>query len=151
MARLCRRCHLAVKVFVVRRLITLFLLLLMPLQFGWAAMGAYCEHETGGAAWHLGHHEHQHRDADTVAPDGDGDGDASGAYHADCESCHLASGAPLPASDHKIAASPTGETQGDRRNDYRSHIPSGLERPDRTERIAAARFGGVVAFGPNSA
>lgn len=43
-----------------RRWFFVFLLVLMPLQFSWAALAAYCEHESGAQAQHLGHHEHEH-------------------------------------------------------------------------------------------
>ena len=38
------------------------MLALLPLQFSWAAVAAYCGHETGQHAEHLGHHEHRHAD-----------------------------------------------------------------------------------------
>lgn len=45
-----------------RRLIAIFLLLLLPIQAIWAAAEPYCQHEHGVAAHHLGHHEHEHHD-----------------------------------------------------------------------------------------
>ena len=75
-----------------RRLLALFVLALLPLQFSWAAVAVYCEHETQGAG-HFGHHEHQH-EADAVAhadpsPDTDAAGDkAPGAMDLDCGHCH---------------------------------------------------------------
>ena len=43
----------------------------MPLQLSWAAMASYCQHKTGAAAKHFGHHDHQHKAADgkEKAPD----------------------------------------------------------------------------------
>lgn len=46
-----------------RRFIAIFLLMLLPLQFSWAAVGVYCGHESGAWAQHLGHHEHAHQHA----------------------------------------------------------------------------------------
>jgi hypothetical protein len=69
-----------------KRLLSILLLVLLPIQFGWAVAGVYCEHETGAAGKHFGHHAHQHRvDAST-----DGTGKAAGQQqaHADCASCH---------------------------------------------------------------
>lgn len=43
-----------------RRWFFVLLLVLMPLQFSWAALATYCEHESGAQAQHLGHHEHEH-------------------------------------------------------------------------------------------
>ena len=43
-----------------RRLVLILLVALLPLQFAWAGAAAYCQHETGAAANHFGHHEHVH-------------------------------------------------------------------------------------------
>jgi hypothetical protein len=75
-----------------RRLLLVFLAVLLPLQFAWAGAAAYCSHETAGTAqadtWHLGHHTHEHK-----ADDG-GDKDAKAANaaklpDADCNACHF--------------------------------------------------------------
>jgi hypothetical protein len=76
----------------VRRLLAIFVLAMLPLQFCWAAVAVYCEHETQGAG-HFGHHEHQH-DADVepdadAAPDADATGNkAPGVIDLDCGHCH---------------------------------------------------------------
>lgn len=49
-----------------RRLIAIFLLVLLPLQAVWAAVTPYCPHDRQPdsqqhAPLHLGHHEHQHQ------------------------------------------------------------------------------------------
>lgn len=69
-----------------RRLFAIFLLFLLPLQFSWAAMGVYCQHETGVAAKHFGHHDHQHK-ADAGQSD-QADPKASGGVDSDCSACH---------------------------------------------------------------
>ena len=43
-----------------RRCLSILLLLVMPFQFSWAAVGMYWEHELGSLAQHFGHHEHKH-------------------------------------------------------------------------------------------
>jgi hypothetical protein len=43
-----------------KRFLLLFLLIALPFQMSWAAASSYCEHESGKAAHHFGHHEHQH-------------------------------------------------------------------------------------------
>ena len=49
-----------------RRWIAIFILIL-PLQFSWAAVASYCQHESEPAKTeHIGHHEHKHADTDTV-------------------------------------------------------------------------------------
>jgi hypothetical protein len=72
--------------FQMRRLFAIFLLVLLPLQLSWAAVGVYCQHETGAAAKHLGHHDHQHK---TDASHGDqADPKTSGGIDNDCGACH---------------------------------------------------------------
>lgn len=45
-----------------RRLAFLLLLLAIPLQYSWAALGAYCQHgDSAGVQWHFGHHTHEHQ------------------------------------------------------------------------------------------
>ena len=41
--------------------LAILLLVFLPFQFSWAAVGTYCEHEAGPKAQHFGHHEHEHR------------------------------------------------------------------------------------------
>jgi len=47
-----------------RRWLAIFLLVLLPAQLGWAAVGVYCAHESGAAADHFGHHAHRHTEDD---------------------------------------------------------------------------------------
>ncbi|APR05285.1 hypothetical protein [Thauera chlorobenzoica] len=58
----------------------------------WAAVSAYCEHEAGAAADHLGHHEHKHQGEvdDESWPKG-------GGVDVDCSFCHAASCTALPS------------------------------------------------------
>ena len=72
-----------------RRLLFLFLAVLLPLQFSWGAVSGYCQHESGARAKHFAHHEHVHK-ADPkkavdlkVAPDND------------CGTCHGAGATAL--------------------------------------------------------
>lgn len=69
-----------------RRLFAIFLLVFLPLQLSWAAMGVYCQHETGAAAQHFGHHDHQHN-ADASQSD-QADPKTSGGIDNDCGTCH---------------------------------------------------------------
>jgi len=80
----------------VRRLLFVFLLVLLPLQFSGAALMPYCQHD-GQADWHLGHHEHLHA-AHAPADDGNaGDDAAPNALDLDCSHCHAHGGA-LPSA-----------------------------------------------------
>jgi hypothetical protein len=78
-----------------RRWLAIFLLVFMPLQQAWAAVSAYCQHESDAAANHLGHHEHHHQGASGDESETDS---ASIGFHADCGVCHAASVAALPSS-----------------------------------------------------
>jgi hypothetical protein len=40
-----------------RRWLSILILVFLPFQFTWAAVGGYCQHETGAAAQHFGHHD----------------------------------------------------------------------------------------------
>lgn len=80
-----------------RRWLTIFLLVFLPLQFTWTAAAAYCQHEQESGIGHFGHHEHKHAastasngDAASDAANGnDNDAPAPGAEHTDCAFCHL--------------------------------------------------------------
>ena len=78
-----------------RRWLSIFLLLLLPLQFTWAAAATYCQHEREVDTQHFGHHQHEH------AADADDNGDPSkigklaGFSDVDCSSCHLGSAKPV--------------------------------------------------------
>ncbi|PKO57008.1 MAG: hypothetical protein CVU28_00860 [Betaproteobacteria bacterium HGW-Betaproteobacteria-21] len=67
-----------------RRWFPIFLLVLLPVQLGWAAVGAYCAHESGAAADHVGHHDHRH----SVDDSGNEQGSLPKGAHADCAACH---------------------------------------------------------------
>lgn len=77
-----------------RRWFTIFLLIFLPLQATWAAAGSYCQHETGVAAQHFGHHEHRHQGSQSD----EGKAKNSKAVFAvdgDCDFCHPSCGAVL--------------------------------------------------------
>ena len=86
-----------------RRLIAIFLLALLPLQFSWAAVAPYCGHEEQVDAAHFGHHEHQHHTEAGGSADADADAGADAdpnttaavnadqapaAMDLDCPHCH---------------------------------------------------------------
>ena len=72
------------------------LLVLLPLQFSWAAVGSYCGHETQAEVEYFGHHDHKHHaSSDLVKLDANSDvnsdavdGKSSGAMNLDCGHCH---------------------------------------------------------------
>lgn len=68
-----------------KRLFLIFLLTMLPLQMSWAVVSDYCEHESGKAAQHLGHHEHKHETSNDKQPSksklGTGDSHCSYCHH----------------------------------------------------------------------
>jgi ABC-type nickel/cobalt efflux system permease component RcnA len=74
-----------------RRWFAIFLLVLLPLQFSWAAVAAFCEHESEAQAQaqHLGHHEHQQAGHAGEALDNDAAvTDGLAVVDMDCGHCH---------------------------------------------------------------
>jgi hypothetical protein len=72
-----------------RRWLTILLLVLMPLQLGWAALGSYCEHESGEQN-HLGHHACQHK----AGAGSEDEPEPGQGPDADCSTCFSASMTP---------------------------------------------------------
>jgi hypothetical protein len=125
-----------------------FLLLVVPLQMAWGSAAPYCAHEASvSTKKHFGHHEHDHQAAGEASLADDDLGDEGGAYHADCENCHLGCSAVLHADVPDVQALPHSGVLSYRGPSFTSHVPSGPHRPDRARPTPAARFGGdVVAF-----
>lgn len=96
-----------------RRWLVIFLLTLLPLQFGWAAVAPYCAHEASPAAEHVGHHAHQHAGSPADAPKGDA-GKLAGIEDLDCAQCHGVCALPLldgaATSGHALRAARIADT-----------------------------------------
>lgn len=91
-----------------RRWLTLFLVLVLPLQFSWAAAGIACAHETGSAAHHFGHHVHQHKaDAKPAKEKGKAEVSKSMA-DTDCPYCHVS--VPTPVADIPFFEAPQADS-----------------------------------------
>ena len=113
-----------------RRWLVVFILLVLPVQFAWAAAASYCAHETAAAASkHPGHHQHIHQDGSDGVNSGD-DGGGEGVNHTDCASCHAGAAATLPLPAAELATGPREVLREQPPPRYRSHTPSGPERPD---------------------
>ena len=76
-----------------RKFLAIFLLVLLPLQFSWAAMASYCEHETSVNATHPGHHTHDHASVDQQESSKNSP-QSAGVDH-DCATCHMGCAAAL--------------------------------------------------------
>ncbi|MFM2085486.1 MAG: hypothetical protein RLZZ237_355 [Pseudomonadota bacterium] len=115
-----------------KKFFLLLLLFVLPLQMSWAAASAYCQHEEGKAAQHLGHHSHQHKAGSDKQADKQAsiDKQAKGQPHSDCNVCHGIGHAWLPVS----ASMPVFDTASNAIDTaspfYISHIPDGPKRPD---------------------
>lgn len=129
-----------------RRLFILFMLVLLPFQFVWGSAAQYCTHESSSqASAHFGHHSHAHEGGDEAAK-ASGVGASLGTFDGDCASCHLGTASSLLGEALIVHAPEHGRNLSDHDTLYQSHIPIGLERPDRSEPTTAARFGGGVEF-----
>lgn len=108
-----------------RRWLTILLLVMLPLQFSWAAAAAYCQHETSADAGHVGHHQHEHKASTQGADDGSkllGDND--------CGYCHLSAAKPvqMQAAEVPVTTGPT--IRGVAAGPLPSRDPDRLERPN---------------------
>jgi hypothetical protein len=129
-----------------RRWVLALLLLVVPFQLVWGSVAPYCAHETNvSAKKHFGHHEHEHQAGGEIVSATDDADDTAGAFHADCESCHLGCSAFMPALTPAVETLPHGSGLSHREPRYDSHIPAGPHRPDRAHSAPASRFGGGVA------
>ena len=117
----------------VKKLLLLLLLAVLPIQASWAMAAVYCQHEASKAS-HYGHHGHEHQ----AQPDDDGDGDGDGAgagkskpsQHGDCEVCHHALQASVPAGEAVLAPTPAAAYAAPGALHYHSFIADGPPRPN---------------------
>ncbi|MCK6374823.1 MAG: hypothetical protein L6Q69_12050 [Zoogloea sp.] len=130
-----------------RHWVLAFLLLVVPFQLVWGSAAPYCAHEASASAKkHFGHHEHKHQAGGEVVSATDDAGDATGAFHVDCDSCHLSCSAFFPAASPAVETLPDGDAMRLPEPRYESHIPASALRPDRAHATPAARFGGDVVL-----
>ena len=106
------------------------LLWLMPMQFSWATVARYCQHESVVQAEerHAGHHSHEHQS--TSAAPGDAVGDPLAVADADCHYCH-ASVTPFVISQYAQqlpSSAPEKQAQFPIAS-FSGWIPPSIERP----------------------
>lgn len=116
-----------------RRWLAVLLLVLLPLQFSWAAVADYCMHESSETADHVGHHDHESHShgaaqADAEAKTKTDDGSSSTAT-VDCSHCHgsCAVTLDLPAGLVPRSVEQAPPTLGDAPR--AEHVPAQPERP----------------------
>ena len=112
-----------------RRLIAVLMLALLPFQFSWSAVAAYCMHESSTSqSQHLGHHEHQHE-----AKGGNGQAEKSSqgadAFDVDCSVCHGAGIGALSWSVEKPTFSHDGRVECSPGHSLLAVTPTPPERP----------------------
>lgn len=108
----------------VRRLLLVFLLVMLPIQFSWAVHNAYCEHDTGTPIEQTADHE-----SDQAGAADDTDATKTSADTDNCQHSQL-------TALIRLQTDLTAPRVEDFRHwghvaRYRSHIPAGPERPDR--------------------
>lgn len=70
------------------RLIAVFMLVLLPFQFSWSSVAAYCMHESATTqTQHVGHHEHKH-EVESVVGQAEKNGQSADQFDVDCWVCH---------------------------------------------------------------
>lgn len=121
-----------------RRFLAVILLAMLPLQFSWAAVASYCEHETQAGAGHFGHHEHEHHadigtDAEPAAAlevSADVQGDkAPGAVDLDCGHCHGCGSVMLTQISGVLGEDSMAHPSATLDEDGAAHTPTRPERP----------------------
>lgn len=91
---------------------------------------SYCQHEQEANVGHFGHHTHQHKaNANNLEK---AKGGASMGVDGDCEVCHLGTVQVVTTTPRSVAAVPSASPPTAGVINYDSHIPDGLERPNRT-------------------
>ena len=113
-----------------RRWLAILLLVLLPLQFSWAAVADYCMHESGAAADHVGHHDHaDHRHGASAGDKDKSDGSASTAADFDCGHCHGHCAGmldvPVGLKTNALGSAPPGLAEAP----SSEHLPAQPERP----------------------
>ena len=121
-----------------KRCLLIFLLMLLPLQFSWAAVAALCQHDKESNTQHFGHHDsYGHAQAEQNTSDklqqdnqddtsnNDNDSDSN------CQFCHLSCNKqvgvhtgllPLMTVQNSFPSAPPAS--------YLSHIGESPEKPD---------------------
>lgn len=108
-----------------KKLLLILLLTILPIQHAWSMAAVYCQHEPATVT-HFGHHGHQHQ----AQSDDGADKSKPVKVHSDCEVCHHAVQASVPAAGGvDVAVEAIGHAPTAARR-YLSHISEGPQRPN---------------------
>jgi len=113
----------------VKKLLLILLLTILPIQYSWSMAAVYCQHESETTS-HFGHHGHQHQSLSDE--DGDHGGKPVKKAHGDCEVCHHAVQASVPAADTPLMAAGARTYASPLPSQYLSYIAEGPPRPNWT-------------------
>lgn len=105
-----------------KKFLLILLLAILPLQYSWSVAAVYCQHEASKVT-HFGHHGHAHE----AQADDDG---AAKSKHGDCEVCHHAVQASVPAADAVLTVAPDAAYAPPGALHYHSFIADGPPRPN---------------------
>lgn len=97
-----------------QRWLLIFLLVLLPLQFVWAAASPYCRHEQTATVQHVGHHEHAHGKSKSAAAYSESTvitSDVNPTSDSDCEYCHHSACKPVVLEVSTVAQIARSERQ----------------------------------------
>lgn len=108
-----------------KKLLLILLLTILPIQYSWSVAAVYCQHEPVKVS-HFGHHGHEHQ---ALSDDG-ADKSKPSKAHADCEVCHHAVQASVPAADAPLMAAAARAYAPSLPAQYLSHISEGPPRPN---------------------
>jgi hypothetical protein len=109
-----------------RRLLAIIVLLALPLQWSFAAVAVYCQHETAPAAkLHLGHHERPAIDR-SVVPDKSNSGIPG---DSDCPMCHLLCASAVAVDTSTLVAEMGESPPLPIRDSFPQHPPENPFRP----------------------
>ena len=119
-----------------RRLILVFFMVLLPLQWSWAAAARVCGHEAQESREsHFGHHQHEHAAEDGADHPGAGEGGLSApamGEHPDCQGCHGLGTFCMASPVQGWLLSPESAPPGDRGGPFAMPPVYGLLRPPQT-------------------
>jgi hypothetical protein len=110
-----------------KKLLAILLLVLLPGQIAWSAVGSLCQHENGASANHLGHHNHQHK----LDPVGDNSSDKAkfGDKDSDCTVCHASCASVIPEFSSFVADCTGVRIPAASQGQLMSPLPERPERP----------------------
>ncbi len=113
-----------------RRALLIFMIAMLPIQWVWAAAATTCQHDNCASTAHFGHHAHNH-DAGKTAGASSGEPGLPGSDHADCGVCQLSAAKTCGGSTWQADSGSVPVRTVTAMLLFDSHIPSGLERPNR--------------------